>query len=151
VILSLFLSVLFNTVRGVLTVFMAEELSFLWGKFSLTEEEDVEVNINESRADPLVTRVKSCLIGKLLADRVIPKDFIKIYMLRAWKPLGSVVFQVLGENLFLMDFECEWDKAHVMEGQPWLFDGNLVSLADFDGFTPASISDGFRESCFVDS
>jgi hypothetical protein len=139
VILSLFLSVLFNTVRGVLTVFMAEELSFLWGKFSLTEEEDVEVNINESRADPLVARGKSCLIGKLLADRVIPKDFIR-----------SICF-VHGENLFLMDFECEWDKPHVMEGQPWLFDGNLVSLADFDGFTPASNSDGFRESYFVDS
>jgi len=23
-----------------------------------------------------------------------------------------------------------------MEGRPWLFDGNLVSLAEFDGITP---------------
>jgi hypothetical protein len=99
---------------------MAEELPplHLWGKFSFTEAEDVEVNINESRADPLVTRGKSCLIGKLLADRVVPKDFIKIHMLCAWKPLESLVFQVLGENLFMMDFEYEWDKAHVNERLP---------------------------------
>jgi hypothetical protein len=57
-------------------------------------------------------------------------------MLRAWKILGSVSFKVLGENLFLIEFEQEWEKLHVMEGRPWLFDGNLVAIAEFDGFTP---------------
>jgi hypothetical protein len=36
----------------------------------------------------------------------------------------------------LIDFEHEWDKVRIMEGRPWTFDGNLVSLADFDGITP---------------
>jgi hypothetical protein len=57
-------------------------------------------------------------------------------MLHAWKILGSVSFKVLGENLFLIDFEQEWEKLHVMEGRPWLFDGNLMAIAEFDGFTP---------------
>jgi hypothetical protein len=29
-------------------------------------------------------------------------------------------------------------KTNVLEGRPWLFDGNLVAVMDFDGFTPPS-------------
>jgi hypothetical protein len=28
-----------------------------------------------------------------------------------------------------------------MRGRPWLFDGNLVAIAEFDGFTPPSQMD----------
>jgi hypothetical protein len=38
----------------------------------------------------------------------------------------------------LLDFEHEWDKTQVMGERPWLFDGNLVTIAEFDGFTPPS-------------
>lgn len=40
--------------------------------------------------------------------------------------------------MFLIDFEYTWNKARVMEGRPWTFDGNLVYLVEFDGFTPPS-------------
>jgi hypothetical protein len=59
-------------------------------------------------------------------------------MLRAWKTLGSVSFKVLGDNLFLIEFEHAWEKTNMLEGRPWLFDGNLVDVMDFDGFTPPS-------------
>lgn len=36
-----------------------------------------------------------------------------------------------------------------MEGRPWLFDGNLVSLADFDGSTPLSQMEFERESFWI--
>jgi hypothetical protein len=42
----------------------------------------------------------------------------------------------LGENLFLVEFEDEWDKARVLEGRPWIFKGNLFSMEDFNGLTP---------------
>jgi hypothetical protein len=47
-----------------------------------------------------------------------------------------VTFKVIGENMFIVEFELEWDKMRIMDGRSWLFDGNLVSLEDFDGLTP---------------
>jgi hypothetical protein len=78
------------------------------------------------------------LIGKLIADRFVAKEVLRAPLLRAWKPTGSVSFRDLGDNIFLADFEHEWDKSRILEGRSWLFDGNLVSLSEYDGLTPPS-------------
>jgi hypothetical protein len=54
-----------------------EDLTHMWGKFSLLEEENSGVSLETSEIEPLVSRGKHCLIGKLLADRVVPKEFFK--------------------------------------------------------------------------
>lgn len=41
----------------------------------------------------------------------------------------------MGENLFLMKFEHFWDKSRVLEGRPWIFEGILFSVEDFEGLT----------------
>jgi hypothetical protein len=45
---------------------------------------------------------------------------------------------MLGDNLFLMEFENSWEKINILEGRPWLFDGNLLAVMPFDGLTPPS-------------
>ncbi|XP_059436731.1 uncharacterized protein LOC132169771 [Corylus avellana] len=117
---------------------MTEELTTLWGKLTLMEEEDVRLGISENGIAPLVDRGNACVVGKLLADRTVGKEIVKTPLLRAWQPTGRVSFKTLGPNLFLIDFEHEWDKSRIMEGRPWTFDGHLVSLLDFDGITPPS-------------
>jgi hypothetical protein len=52
-----------------------------------------------------------------------------------WHPMGMVTFNVIGENLFMAEFEYEEDKTRILESRPWIFDGDLVALADFDGLT----------------
>jgi hypothetical protein len=71
-----------------------------------------------------------------MADRIIGKDAIKSTLIKGWKPSGMAWFKVLGDNLFLKDFEHSWDKAHVLEGRPWVFEGNLFSEVDFIGTIP---------------
>jgi hypothetical protein len=56
-----------------------------------------------------------------MADRIIGKDAIKSTLIKGWKPSGMTCFKVLGDNLFLIDFEHSWDKAPVLEGRPWVF------------------------------
>jgi hypothetical protein len=116
---------------------MEEELSEKWEKFSLLEDEDTGVCLESSELTPLVNRGKDCLIGKIVADHIIPKDFFRGPLLHAW-PEGMVSFGMIGDNLFLAEFEFAWEKARVLEGRPWSFDGNLVSLVEFDGITPSS-------------
>jgi hypothetical protein len=78
------------------------------------------------------------MVGKLLTERTITKEVLKIPMVCAWKPTGSVSFRTLGPNLFVIDFEKWWDKDRILEGRPWTFDGDLFSLVDFDGLTPVA-------------
>lgn len=47
---------------------MAEDLTNLWRKFSLSEEESVEVEIKDHTLEGIVTRGKSCLVRKLISD-----------------------------------------------------------------------------------
>lgn len=79
---------------------------------------------------------KSCLVGKLIAGRVVSKDITRSTLVRGWKPMGTISFKVLGENLFLVEFEYVWDKTCVLEGRPWIFEGNLLSLEEFNGLIP---------------
>jgi hypothetical protein len=48
----------------------------------------------------------------------------------------SLSLKVMGENLFLIEFEHSWDKSRVPEARPWVFEGNLFSVSDYDGCTP---------------
>lgn len=42
---------------------------------------------------------------------------------------------MLGDNLFLVDFINERDKKRVLEGRPWVFEGNLFAIEGYDGLT----------------
>lgn len=50
--------------------------------------------------------------------------------------MGTSNFRVFGENLFVIEFEYEWDKAQVLEGRLWIFLGHLFSVKQFDGLIP---------------
>lgn len=84
---------------------MADDLVRRWGKFSLSEEESVGVDAIESVVDVLESRGQSWLVGKLIANKVVGKESIRSTLIKGWRPTGSLCFKVLGENLFLMDFE----------------------------------------------
>jgi hypothetical protein len=67
-------------------------------------------------------------VDKLVTDRIIPKEFYKAPLTRIWRSTGEITFSVIGENMFIVEFEYEWDKSRIMKGRPWLFDGYLVAL-----------------------
>lgn len=115
---------------------MAEDLSKLWKNFSLSEEESSGVEAFDQGMQGTVDHGKNCLVGKLISDRVIGKDAIKSTLIRGWKPAGTSVFKVLGDNLFLVEFEYAWDKSRVLEGRPWVFEGCLFAVEDFNGNIP---------------
>lgn len=75
----------------------------------------------------------SRLVGKLIANRLVGKEAIRCTLVRGWKPTGTTAFKALGDNIFLVEFVNVWDKARVLEGRPWIFEGNLFSVEDFNG------------------
>ena len=115
---------------------MAEDLTKQWERFSLLDDEIEEVEAPDAEMEPLVNKGMVCVVRKLLADRVLGKEIRKTSLIRSWRPMGWVSFKTLGPNLFNIEFEHEWDKVRIMEGQPWKFDGDLFSMAEFDSQTP---------------
>ena len=97
---------------------MAKDLTNLWGNFSLVEEEDDELEITAPAMAGLAQKGELCLVGRLIANRLVSKETIRTKLIRGWKPLGNLSFKVLGENLFLLDFEYECDRIRVMKGRP---------------------------------
>lgn len=115
---------------------LATNLSKLIENFSLMEEESVSLEVQEVDLEGAVNRGKLYLVGKILADRVVSKEIIKSSLLRGWKLMGTSTFKVLGENLFIIKFQCSWDKYSVLKGSPWTFEGHLFAMEDFNGLTP---------------
>jgi hypothetical protein len=79
---------------------MANDLVNMWGNFSLQEDEDTKVNIQDCVWGEIIQRSKLCIVGKLIADRWISKEIIRTKLIRGWKPMGSLSFKVLGITFF---------------------------------------------------
>jgi predicted molibdopterin-dependent oxidoreductase YjgC len=77
------------------------------GSFTFKEDESDELAIGETAMASLLSRGLSCVVGKLLADRVVSKETIKTPLIRAWQPSGRGSFKNLGVNLFRIEFEYE--------------------------------------------
>jgi hypothetical protein len=105
----------------------------IWKAFSLSEEENWRLSYLFRGGESITARGCSCLVGKLLVDRIFGKDTIKSMLIRGWQPSGTTVVKNLGNNLFLIEFQHSWDKSRVLEGRPWVFEGHLFSVHDFDG------------------
>lgn len=100
---------------------MEDDLTRMWGKFSLSEMEGTELEIQDQAWERGAYRGKTCMVDKLIADHLVSKETIRTTLLRGWKPSGSPSFKILGDNLFLVDFVNEKDKKRVLEGRPWVF------------------------------
>lgn len=87
-------------------------------------------------------------MGKLIANHLVSKEVIQATLLRGWKPSWTPSFNVLGGNLFLVDFVNERDKTRVLEGRPWVFKGNLFTVEDYDGLTPPLSKFPFNKATF---
>lgn len=117
---------------------MADDLSKLWGNLSISEEQSVEVEVQDQELEEIVVRGHSSLVGRLMADRFVSKEIIRSTLIRGWRPMGTLSFKVLGTNLFLLEFEHSWDKSKVLEGRHWVFERSLFLVEEFDGITPPS-------------
>jgi hypothetical protein len=90
----------------------------------------------------VVTRGQSCIVGKLVSERMVSKETIKTTLMRWWRLTGTFTFKIMGGNLFLIEFELARNKARVLVGRPWVFEDNLFLVEDFDGRTSLGVSIG---------
>ena len=112
---------------------MVEELKMLWQKLKETEEEKVSITLGDECTRVAYERGKNCLVMKVLSRKGIMLEVLRKNIRMLWKPNKSLQLSVIGEELFLAEFEDEWDKRRVMDMRPWHYEKQLVLLQEFEG------------------
>ncbi|GMP90113.1 hypothetical protein CsSME_00041385 [Camellia sinensis var. sinensis] len=112
---------------------MSDSIEDLARRLVLTEEEEVEVVVDEAHIHSTKAKAGLCLVGKLLTVRPFNMDALWSTLTLVWKASKGVVFKTLGDNSFLIPFGHIVDKCRVMINGPWSFDKQLVMLKEFNG------------------
>lgn len=89
---------------------MVDDLSRIWENFSLADDEDEALDGQAKDSQEVTTWGRNCVTGKLVSDQYMSKETVKNTLQRWWKSKGTMNFKVLGENLFIIEFELEQDK-----------------------------------------
>ncbi|KAL7243136.1 hypothetical protein ACSBR1_015537 [Camellia fascicularis] len=69
-----------------------------------------------------------CLVGKLLAPKILHKPAVTKILLTAWKPRASVSITPWKENHYLFQFDDLEDRPRVLLEAPWSVMGSLLVL-----------------------
>ena len=86
---------------------MAEELELFWQKLTVTDEEEVSVNIGRECTRATKERGKNCLVMKVLSRRGIMLDALRKNIRMLWKPNKSIQISVIEEEMYLVEFDDE--------------------------------------------
>jgi hypothetical protein len=57
-------------------------------------------------------------VGQIDGGSLVSRETICSSMMQWWRLLESLTFKVLGDNLFLIEFDDLKDKEKMMEGRP---------------------------------
>ena len=86
---------------------MAEELELFWQKLTVTDEEEVSVNLGRECTRATKERGKNCLVMKVLSRRGIMLDALRKNIRMLWKPNKSIQISVIEEEMYLVEFDDE--------------------------------------------
>ena len=112
---------------------MAEELESLWQKLTVTNEEEISVNLGKECTRATNERGNNCLVMKVLSRRGIMLDALRKNFRMLWKPNKSIQISLIDEEMYLVEFDDERDKRRVMDMSPWHYEKQLVLLQCFEG------------------
>jgi hypothetical protein len=104
------------------------------GKLKVCGEEEEELDFS-AELDDLVKDVRWLALVRVHTTKNYSHAALMNNMRNAWSAAKETTFKVMGENLFLVQFNCLGDWTRVMDGGPWIFRGAPVVLEEYDGFS----------------
>ncbi|RLM74506.1 uncharacterized protein C2845_PM15G15380 [Panicum miliaceum] len=105
-------------------------------KLNLAAKENDMLVLDDTEECDLAV-VNHAVIGKVLAPNVLHLQTIMSAMRPAWGNPRGLEARMVGDNLFIAEFESELDKNRVLEGSPWYIGRQAVGrqvviLQDFN-------------------
>ncbi|KAL1120787.1 hypothetical protein V6Z11_D01G187700 [Gossypium hirsutum] len=93
------------------------------GEISLLAEELIQLSVKGSLVVP---SEKPTLICTIRTKKLYSPKSFKVQMRSIWKTRKKFEILMVGQNLFLIEFELEEDLETIMEGRLWLFRKSII-------------------------
>ncbi|KAL5549111.1 hypothetical protein UlMin_004342 [Ulmus minor] len=103
-------------------------------KISTEEDKDV-ILLDGDISDVGRRKLIASLVYKVFSTKVIPRDLFRTQALRILKLIGSVTVELIGNNLFILEFSSQMDQNRVLNNGPWNLFKNLIMFAEVDETT----------------
>ncbi|KAL9419678.1 hypothetical protein AB3S75_037447 [Citrus x aurantiifolia] len=95
-----------------------EELIKRCRAIRLSEDEERRVYFKSRMKEKGAKIVAECLMGKIIHNREVHVEGLRIAMKVAWRTTREVKIESLGDNIFMFMFENDVDKRRVVAGDP---------------------------------
>ncbi|CAN1744281.1 hypothetical protein LINPERHAP1_LOCUS2067 [Linum perenne] len=91
-------------------------------------EDDGEIAIPDIPGEAVGDDFTLCVVGTFITDRSYNFNAMRTQLANIWKPGRGISIEDRGEGLVLFRFHHPLDLKLVMEGGPWSFDNNLLTM-----------------------
>ncbi|KAK6146676.1 hypothetical protein DH2020_020545 [Rehmannia glutinosa] len=78
-------------------------------------------------------RIANCLVTKILSSKLINKDTFRQHLPRILQTVKKIDIEVVGENLFILEFTNPVDRRRALRGGPWHIFNNLIIFKELKG------------------
>ncbi|GMP28799.1 hypothetical protein CsSME_00004192 [Camellia sinensis var. sinensis] len=72
--------------------------------------------------------LERCLVGKILASKILNQIVVSNILQSAWKLRSKLVISPWGDNVYMFQFADSKDRCKVLDEAPWLVMGNHLIL-----------------------
>ncbi|XP_042950189.1 uncharacterized protein LOC122282298 [Carya illinoinensis] len=109
-----------------------DELANRWERLQLSKEESSFFHVKPEEDMEGGRRGKHSIIGRALTEKLVNSEGFRVTMSQIWRLKGWVRFKELGDQCFLIEFQCITDKEKVLSGRPWFYDRSLLIILEVD-------------------
>ncbi|KAK1571505.1 hypothetical protein Q3G72_018355 [Acer saccharum] len=104
----------------------AEEIEMLCGALSIKEKEGTVGTLDEDLKSKGEQRLSLCLVGKVMATKLVNRDAFMDVMQSIWRVNEGVKIEPVEGNVFLFHFRNMEDRKCIQTGGHWSFDRAMI-------------------------
>lgn len=120
---------------------MDDDILVRCSALKITEDEENVVSVDDIWTDDINPSMELSVFGKVMPRRTYNFEAFKRTMNQIWAISKDALFRSIENGLFVILFATKRDRAKVLEGPPWMFDQNLITMDEINGgLRPSEIS-----------
>ena len=106
-----------------------EEILNNWKRFSLLEEENSKVTLDDENNDAK----EVILAGKFMTRRALNIEAVRRTLKPLWKTRNGFEIRDVGNHVLLFVFDNKNEAERILATEPWTYDKHLIILSRYDG------------------
>ncbi|KAL5578306.1 hypothetical protein UlMin_020005 [Ulmus minor] len=96
------------------------------------EENDSVVWLGDDLCSLGEQKLNSCLACKVYSSKALPRDLFRNQIPKILQLVGTISVELIGSNLFILEFSSMRDRKRVLTNGPWNFFKNLVIFTEIN-------------------